>query len=47
VKIIPRVGPKETSHSIVSMRITRGRQNTENNEFKDVRINIEVFVPLK
>lgn len=47
VKIIPRVGPKETAHSIVTMRITRGRQNTENNEFKDVRINIEVFVPLK
>ena len=46
VKIIPRVGPKETSHSIVTMRITRGRQNAENNEFKDVRINIEVFVPL-
>lgn len=46
VKITPRIGPKETSHSIVTMRITRGRQNTENNEFKDVRINIEVFVPL-
>ena len=46
VKITPRVGPKETSHSIVTMRITRGRQNVENNEFKDVRINIEVFVPL-
>lgn len=46
VKIIPRVGPKETSHSIVTMRITRGRQNSENNEFKDVNINIEVFVPL-
>lgn len=46
VKIIPRVGPKETSHSIVTIRITRGRQNIENSEFKDVRINIEVFVPL-
>lgn len=46
VKIIPRVGPKETSHSIVTMRITRGRQNSKNNEFKDVNINIEVFVPL-
>ncbi len=46
VKITPRVGPKETSHSIVTMRITRGRENSENSEFKDVRINIEVFVPL-
>ena len=46
VKIVPRVGPKETSHSIVTMRITRGRENDENSEFKDVSINIEVFVPL-
>ena len=46
VKIVPRVGPKETSHSIVTMRFTRGRENEENSEFKDVRINIEVFVPL-
>ncbi len=46
IKIIPRVGPKETSHSIVTMRITRARKNLENSEFKDVNINIEVFVPL-
>lgn len=46
IKITPRVGPKETSHSIVTMRVTRGRQNLENSEFKDVKINIEVFVPL-
>ncbi len=46
VKITPRIGPKETSHSIVTMRITRGRENSKNNEFKDVSINIEVFVPL-
>ena len=46
VKIVPRVGPKETAHSIVAIRFTRGRKNAENNEFKDVSINIEVFVPL-
>ncbi len=46
IKITPRVGPKETSHSIVTMRITRARKNSENSEFKDVNINIEVFVPL-
>lgn len=46
IKIIPRIGPKETSHSIVTMRFTRGRENDENSEFKDVSINIEVFVPL-
>lgn len=46
IKITPRVGPKETSHSIVTMRITRGRQNLQNSEFKDVNVSIEVFVPL-
>ncbi len=46
IKITRRVGPKETSHSIVTMRITRARKNLENSEFKDVNISIEVFVPL-
>ena len=46
VKIVPRVGPKDTAHSVVTIRVTRARQDSTNNEFKDVRINIEVFVPL-
>lgn len=46
IKIVPRVGPKETAHSIISVRFTRGRQNIVNNEFKDVIVSIEVFVPL-
>lgn len=46
IKIVPRVGPKETAHSIISVRFTRGRQNIVNNEFKDVTISVEVFVPL-
>lgn len=46
IKIVPRVGPKETSHSIISVRFTHGRQNIVNNEFKDVTVSIEVFVPI-
>lgn len=46
VKIIPRVGPKDTAHSVVTIRVTRARQDSKNNEFKEVSINIEVFVPL-
>lgn len=46
IKIVPRVGPKETANSLVAMRVVNGRQN-ENNEFKDVTIAIEVFVPLE
>ena len=45
VKIIPRVGPKETANSIIAMRVVRGRKGN-NDEFKDVTIAIEVFVPL-
>ena len=46
IKIIPRVGPKETSQSIISLRVVRGRKNSENSEFRDLSISIEVFVPL-
>lgn len=46
IKIVPRVGPKETAHSIISVRFTRGRQNIVNNEYKDVTISVEIFVPL-
>lgn len=46
IKIIPRVGPKETANSIVVVRVVRGTSNPENDEFRDFRIDIEVFVPL-
>lgn len=46
VKIIPRVGPKETAHSLVVIRIARGRGLASNGEFKNVTIGIEVFVPM-
>lgn len=46
IKIVPRVGPKETAHSIVTLRVVRGDSNPGNNEFRDFMINLEVFVPL-
>lgn len=46
IKIIPRVGPKETAHSIISIRFTRGRRNVNNKEFEDISVAIESFVPL-
>ena len=46
VKITPRIGPKDTAHSLITIRVTRARQDSKNNEFKDVSINIEVFVPM-
>ena len=44
--IIPRVGPKETAKSLISLRVVRGNLNRSNDEFRDIQINIEVFVPL-
>lgn len=46
IKIVPRVGPKETANSIIVIRVVRGTSNPGNNEFRDFRIDIEVFVPL-
>lgn len=46
IKIVPRVGPKETAHSIVALRIARARGLASNNEFKNVMISVEVFVPM-
>lgn len=46
IKIVPRVGPKETANSIIVIRVVRGKPNPGNDEFRDFYINIEVFVPL-
>ena len=48
IKIVPRLGAeeKETATSMVSVRVVRGRQNSENSEFRDIIIEIETFVPL-
>lgn len=46
IKVVPRVGPKETATSLISLRIVNGMSNNENNEFRNFLIAIEVFVPL-
>lgn len=46
LKVVPRVGPKEDSRSIVSMRVVKGISNIDNSEFRDFLIQFEVFVPL-
>ena len=46
VKIVPRVGPKETAHSLIAIRIARARGLASNSEFKNVNISVEVFVPM-
>ena len=46
IKIVPRIGNKETAQSMVTMRVVRGYSNQGNNEFRNFQIAIEVFVPL-
>ena len=46
IKIVPVIGPKETAHSIISIRVTNGTTNLENSEFRDVLLSIEIFVPV-
>lgn len=46
IKVVPRIGFKETAKSIISLRLVRGTANPGNNEFRDFRLDIEVFVPL-
>ena len=46
IKIIPRVGPKETANSIIAIRVVNGRKDTSNTEFRNIKVSVEVFVPL-
>lgn len=46
VKIVPRVGPKETAHSLISLRVVNGYTDSKNEEIRNFSIGIEVFVPL-
>ena len=46
IKIVPRIGPKEDAKSIVVVKAVRANKIGSNTEFKDVKIQIEVFVPL-
>lgn len=46
IKVVPRIGPKETAYSMVAIRVTNGSKLGSNTEFRNVKISIEVFVPL-
>lgn len=46
IKVTPRVGPKENAQSIIAVRVTGGNKLGSNTEFRNVKIAVEVFVPL-
>lgn len=47
VKFVPRVGPREVERPIVSIRMVSGREDSSNNQFKNVAISVESFCPLE
>lgn len=46
IRVIPRIGPKETANSIITIRVVNGTKLGSNTEFRNIKISIEVFVPL-
>lgn len=46
IKIIPQIGSKETAQSIVVIRVTKGQKNIDNDEFRNITITLEIFVPI-
>lgn len=46
IKIVPRVGPKETANSMVVVKVSAARKDPMNQEFKNVYVEVEVFVPM-
>lgn len=46
IKVTPRVGPKETDNSTVVVRVVGGSKLGSNTEFRNIKISVEIFVPL-
>ena len=46
IRVIPKVGSSENVKSIIVVYITRGSKISSNNEFTNITITIDVFVPL-
>lgn len=45
VRIIPIIGMKENSQSIITLRVLRGIPSKNNSDFLEIYFTIEVFVP--
>ena len=46
IKMVPRVGPKEDAKSIIVIKVCNAHTMPSNTEFKNVKIQIETFVPI-
>lgn len=46
IKIVPRVTDQDTAKSIVALRVLQGNKSLENDQFRDISLSFEVFVPM-
>ena len=45
IKIVPKVTTHETTQSVIAIRVISGMKTSNNNEFRNVKLGIEVFTP--
>lgn len=46
IKIVPVVEPRDDEKSVIAIRVIGGNKLSSNTEFRNVKISIEVFVPM-
>ena len=46
IRVIPKVNTREDSKSVVAVYVTKGAKLSSNNEFTNISISVDVFVPL-
>ena len=46
IKIVPTVEPREDEKSVIAIRVVSGTKIGSNTEFRNIRLSIEVFVPM-
>ena len=46
IKIVPVVEPREDDKAVIAIRVVGGNKIGSNTEFRNVKISIEVFVPM-
>ena len=46
IKIVPIVEPREDEKSVIAIRVISGNKMSTNGEFRNIKISIEVFVPV-
>ena len=46
IKIVPKVQQRKDAKSVVAIRVVNGAKLSSNTEFRNIKISIEIFVPM-